>query len=232
MNQPSALVFDLDDTLIAERDYAFSGFRAVAESYSRILGDPAKSSRFMQEQFDGGNKRRVFNALVAEFLQKAERQEEQAASEDMIKSMINTYRAHKPSITLLPDAADALLRYRNTHRLGLISDGPHIMQSRKTAALELSKLIECIILTAELGEGLGKPHPRAYEVVADTLGVPHQRCIYVADNPSKDFVAPRALGWKAIRIIRPDGIYRDAETAPNGAPHHVITSLDELDDLL
>ena len=35
-----AVVFDLDDTLYPEREYAFSGFAAVATAFQDRLGDP------------------------------------------------------------------------------------------------------------------------------------------------------------------------------------------------
>lgn len=92
--------------------------------------------------------------------------------------------------------------------------------------------VDAIILTGELAPGLSKPHPRAFELMADRLGAAHNECIYVADNPAKDFVAPNALGWTTIRIVRPDGIYKDAPPAEQGAPRHVITLLDEIDDLI
>jgi putative hydrolase of the HAD superfamily len=33
------------------------------------------------------------------------------------------------------------------------------------------------------------------------------RYIYVADNPEKDFVGPRRLGWTTVRIRRQMGLY-------------------------
>ncbi len=62
--------------------------------------------------------------------------------------------------------------------------------------------------------------------------MPHAECVYVADNPAKDFVAPNQLGWLTIRIVRPDGIYRN-ETAPQGGdPQFTVTTLADLEDCL
>ena len=36
------VAFDLDDTLYPEREYAFSGFAAVAEAFEQRLGEPAE----------------------------------------------------------------------------------------------------------------------------------------------------------------------------------------------
>jgi putative hydrolase of the HAD superfamily len=58
---------------------------------------------------------------------------------------------------------------------------------------------------------------------------PADRLVYVADNPLKDFLAPKARGWRTLRIARPERIHR---TPAPGARHEadgVIASLDELD---
>jgi len=68
--------------------------------------------------------------------------------------------------------------------------------------------------------------------MARHLGVPPHRCVYVADNLDKDFVAPNALGWLTIRIARPGGVYCDATCSETGQPAQTIQSLDELDPLL
>jgi putative hydrolase of the HAD superfamily len=33
------------------------------------------------------------------------------------------------------------------------------------------------------------------------------RCVYAADNPAKDFVAPHRLGWQTIRVRRQGGLH-------------------------
>ena len=58
------------------------------------------------------------------------------------------------------------------------------------------------------------------------------RCVYVGDNVAKDFVAPRRLGWKTVRIRRGDGLYEDSAVAENGHPDVTVASLDELDGAL
>ncbi|MGN6385172.1 MAG: HAD family hydrolase, partial [Verrucomicrobiota bacterium] len=30
-------------------------------------------------------------------------------------------------------------------------------------------------------------------------------CVYIADNPRKDFITARKLGWKTIRVRRDEG---------------------------
>lgn len=219
-----AVIFDLDDTLYLERDYAFSGFCAVAEAFSDLLGDPVKSAGAMRELFDSQHRRRVFNRM----LESVGRERD----EDLVRSMIDTYRNHIPTIRLLDDAESALSRLTSRYKLGLITDGPGVMQRAKLNALGLPHRLDPIIVTDELGPEAGKPNPISYEAVAEALGVTHEACVYIADNPSKDFIAPNTLGWLTVQVIRPLGVYKDAPPAALGEPAETIHSLDELDRLL
>jgi putative hydrolase of the HAD superfamily len=224
MADTAAVIFDLDDTLTLEREYAFSGFAAVAAAFTKQLGPPHKAAARMRILFDTEHRRRVFNQMLAE--------RGLPAHDPLVQRMIGTYRTHRPTIALLPDAERALHRLRDRHRLGLITDGPAVMQFAKVDVLGLAGLIDTIILTAELGPGFGKPHPRAFEMIAGQLGVAAECCVYVADNAAKDFVAPNALGWKTVQVIRPDGIYADRPAVDGGMPQSLIATLDDLEAVI
>jgi putative hydrolase of the HAD superfamily len=135
-------------------------------------------------------------------------------------------------IQLHPDADAALSRLRPSHRLGLISDGASGPQWKKIEALGLRSRLDCLVVTSDLGPDCGKPNPRAFQLVAESLGIDHQECVYVGDNPIKDFVAPHRLGWMTVRMIREEGIYRDDHPPVDGSPQHTIRTLDDLDGLL
>lgn len=237
----AAVVFDLDDTLYPEREYAFSGFAAVARAFADKLGDPARAEADMRRLFETEHRPRVFNAIVAE------RGRCDAAA--LVPRMVEVYRSHRPAIHLHSDADGLLFRLRANYKLGLITDGGAITQWAKIGALNLRCRLDEIIVTSELvsvGRGqvdmvpsasvlstaFAKPHPRAFELIAERLGVAAGECCYVADNPTKDFVAPNVLGWLSVRVCRRDGIYNEAVVAPGGQPQHRIDSLDALDMLL
>ena len=219
-----AVIFDLDDTLYPERAYAFSGFAAVAAAFEDQLGDPAGAEARMGELFDSEHRSRVFDALLTE----------RGLPEDpelIIKHMIQIYRTHRPDISLYPDADAALTHMRGRFKLGLITDGLSESQWAKIDALKLRSRFGEIVVTSELGPDCAKPHPRAFELMTDRLGIEPTGCVYVADNPAKDFIAANALGWLSIQIIRPDGIYHDERAPEGGSPHHALDSLDQLDQV-
>ena len=237
MRQIQAVVFDLDDTLYPEREYAWSGFRAVASAFAGELDDPADTVVDLQRLFDGEHRARVFDALLKE------RFGEVAPS--LVARMVQTYRQHPPVIAPYADVDAALTRLRERYKLGLITDGRAEAQWAKIDALNLRHRFDSIIVTDDLKpdanlvpltraapDSFSKPHPRAFEVTASRLGVSASSCAYVADNLAKDFVAPNALGWLTIRIARPDGVYGDATCAEHGEAEQTIKTLDDLEALL
>ena len=227
------MAFDLDDTLYPERQFVRSGFRAV----SRYLLAEGIVRRPLDRDFlaalEAGRRGRVFNhVLEAEGIEPAE---------PLIRQLVRVYRTHRlpggpvrPAIGLYDDARRALADLRGQGlRLGLVSDGPTECQETKVEALGLRGLLDAAILTGRWGREFWKPHPRAFREMAARLDAPPEACVYVADNPAKDFVGPAAAGWQAsIRVCRADGLYRDAALAEGSAVAATIATLDPLAGLL
>lgn len=230
MTRIQAVVFDLDDTLFPEREYAFSGYRAVASAFAAELGDAVETVADLQRLFDSAHRSRVFDALLNERFG--------TVDQALAARMIQTFREHSPVITPYADVEAALLRLRGRFKLGLLTDGRASVQWGKIDALRLRPRFDAIIVTDELRTGgdpcvsFGKPHPQAFKEMAAKLGAPNRACAYVADNVTKDFVAPNMLGWLSVRIIRPDAVYATAACAENGEARHTVMNFDELDLVL
>ena len=224
MSSIAAVVFDLDDTLYPESEYACSGFAAVAEAFTDRLGNPADSAATMRRLFESEHRPRVFDSVLVELGLEEDR--------EMVGRMIDVYRNHRPTIRLFPDADAALNELRGTYRLGLLSDGRTSTQWAKIDALGLRDRLDAILITSELGSGFGKPSPRPFDCISTRLQVVGSRSLYVADNPAKDFLAPNALGWTTVQVRRADRLYRDQTPPPGGEPKHVMESLDRLVPLL
>ena len=224
MSLLQAVVFDLDDTLYCEREYAFSGFDAVARAFEDKLGNPDSIADELRRLFDTPHRARVFNEILL--------RRNLPDDKKLICDLIDVYRTHTPRIALHRDADAALDRLRGHYKIGLISDGWLVAQSAKVDALGLPNRVDEVILTDRWGREFWKPHRRAFVEMASRFDVEGAACVYVADNPAKDFIAPRALGWQTVQVKRPDGVYREAAPAENGHPHHLITTLDLLDEVL
>ncbi|WP_018185294.1 HAD family hydrolase [Kaistia granuli] len=223
MPTPVLIVFDLDDTLYLERDFARSGF-AAAGAWLQERAGIAGLGEVCRAFFDAGLRGRIFDEALACL----------GVPPDpaLLEQLISVYRSHEPDIALAADAARYLDGRDGLVPSALITDGPATTQQAKVRALGLDKRLDCIVCTGALGPGRGKPHPEAFERVeawAARYGLP---LAYVADNPLKDFVTPRARGWWTVQIERPERVHH--VVAPNAAhaAHARIASLDELDACL
>jgi putative hydrolase of the HAD superfamily len=211
----AVVVLDVDDTLYLERSYVRSGFEAVGRLLAgeHGIGGVAET---LWSGFEEGVRGDAFNrALAAHGV---------APDPELVALLVRCYRCHRPAIELLADAARFLSRLA-LRPAAAITDGPAPSQRAKVEALGLGRWLDPIVFTSELGDGLAKPDPAAFRQVAGALDAEPARCWYVGDNPVKDFVAPLALGWSAVRVRRSGSLHATRDT-PNGVTE--IRSLDEL----
>ncbi|MFN3147736.1 MAG: HAD family hydrolase [Paracoccaceae bacterium] len=222
MSTRFTLVLDLDDTLFAERDFVRSGFEAVGRM---MEGQGAAGfGAICWRLFETGVRGDIFDRALAEIGGNA--------TPDTIAALVACYRGHTPRIALAEDAARLLDRLDAAgQRFAVVTDGPLQMQRAKLAALGLDRRAAAAICTDRWGRDGWKPNERGFRAAAETLG--QGPFVYVGDNPVKDFIAPRRMGWLAVRLRRAGGEHAEAEPdGPNAAPHAEIASLDALDDVL
>ena len=212
------VVFDLDDTLYPERNFAYSGFAAVAEWLRARFTCPADPAQRLRAMFDQGRRGRLFDELLAEW--------QCHAAPAWVPQMVECFRAHEPALRLYEDARGAIERWKGNFRLGLITDGLLATQQRKLSALRLAEYLDPIICTDVWGRAYWKPHPRAFEEIERAWGCTGRECVYMADNAARDFVAPNQLGWRTVQISRPGGEYCQVSPAPRGEPQFKVDSLD------
>jgi putative hydrolase of the HAD superfamily len=219
-----AVVFDLDDTLYFEEAYVSSGFRAVAHFLE-------KSEGIAQEL--------IFNFCWSEHSERVrgtifDRLREKFGVRLAVPQIVDVYREHIPNIHLEAQALEVLdsLRVKG-FMLAVITDGALVTQEAKVRALDLTSKADLVICTDKYGKAYWKPHPRAFEEVMNAFELPGNACVYIGDNPSKDFVAPRALGWLTVRYLDPRQLRFDlvAENA-QAQPHCIVSSLRDLEPLL
>ncbi len=215
------IVLDLDDTLYLERDYVGSGFIALSQWVQDHLG-LAGFGEIAWRLWQNGQRKQTFDEALRTLGASPE--------EGLIEQMLSVYREHRPKIALQPDAA-SFLSTRRGFRTALVTDGPVASQRAKIAALDLPRFgIDPLICTDEWGRAFWKPHRRAFETIAQLHGAGDRRFIYVADNPAKDFLAPRALGWGAVQIDRPGAIHPRNPPSEEHRAHLHIQSFHDLDE--
>lgn len=190
------VVFDIDDTLFLERDYVRSGFNAIARLLAQTPEECGDIAAWLWDAFARGVRGDTFDRLLAA--------RPDLASRSSAPQLVSAYRAHTPEIALLPGMQDVVGELvRRGMRLGVLSDGPVASQRAKATALGLDAWFDPVILTEACGPGYPKPGRLGFERIAQAWQLPGEQLAYVADNPLKDFGAPRALGWRTIRLRMP-----------------------------
>ena len=220
-DESRVLVFDLDDTLYLERDFAYSGFTAAEAWLKKEMGIDGLAGH-CRTLFSSGKRTRVFDEAL-EIL-------EMSGRDDLVAALIAIYRNHSPQIALAADA----LRYlqRPSGRRAVITDGNAATQRAKVKALDLDRFVDLVIYTDAWGRPYWKPHSRAFETIQDWAEVAPSQLVYVADNPLKDFVTPRSLGWTTVRIARSERVHLELAPDLDHEAHAEIADLDALDDCL
>lgn len=196
-------VFDLDDTLYLERDYIRSGFRHVGELAAARYGlqDMAERAWTLFEQGVRGN---TFNLLAREL----------SLPDEAVELFVAEYRQHEPKIELLGDAQCFLDRLPvDVVGTGIITDGDSMGQWRKIRALGLDERVDHVVVTADHGISWAKPSEYAFRLVETKFAPSELEFVYFGDNPTKDFQAPHRLGWRTVRLRRPQGLHYSVDVA-------------------
>jgi putative hydrolase of the HAD superfamily len=215
------VVFDIDDTLYLERDYVRSGFGAVGRWIEVHLGVSGFSD-LAWRAFQAGTRGTIFDDVLRELALPSD--------PELVGSLVTVYREHEPAITMLPDAQHVVDALSHDTTLGVVTDGPLESQRAKARVLAVDDWSSVSVFTSEWGEEYWKPHRRAFEFVEATSGCRGAQCVYLADNPAKDFVAPASMGWSTIRVRRVGSLH---ERVPSGDDvQHEVADLDTVLELL
>ena len=218
------VVFDLDDTLISEKEYIKSGYLHIAG----IIED-----RFAMD------KKQVFDELMSLFkvspLNVFNRfcdMYQIEYSKEMILDLVKEYRGHFPDIQFYDDVLPCLSELKRAGiKVGIITDGYAIAQRKKLKAIQANEYFDEIIVTDELGRDYWKPHPKAFELMKEKFRVNFDEMIYVGDNPEKDFYISKTYPIKTVRIIR-DGVHSDKNYFRDIKEDIKIISLKDIKNLL
>ena len=183
------MVFDLDDTLMRERDFCRSGFRAIERDLCRRFGPGylgvalRMNSRLIR--------RENYFALLEEILQ------------NDVKEYLELYRTHRPErLDFAPGGRELLdaLKEKGVV-MALVTDGRSLTQRRKIEALGLDEYIPGYNIYISEERGADKTNPASFRDIVRRYPEA-RRFIYIGDNLRKDFIIPTLLGWETVLISR------------------------------
>lgn len=210
------IVFDLDDTLYNETTFVESGFKAVAnflfKTYAVSITD---SYLFMIKHLQQG-RGKIFDDTLLHF---------GIFSKKAVLRCITVYRSHVPQIHLYKDTIRCLKRLTD-FPMYIVTDGNKIVQKNKLVALGLYQSVKFCFITHRYGVKNAKPSPHCFLKICERERVDPQKVVYIGDNPHKDFVNIKALGFKTVRIMR--GHFKDVVKPAEFEAHFQIQLLDEV----
>ncbi|MFA7412442.1 MAG: HAD-IA family hydrolase [Tissierellaceae bacterium] len=217
-----AVVFDLDDTLYNERDFVYNGFLEVSKYIStKYFLDIREIYNEIIEIFLENGRGRIFNILCKRY-----------PFNESIDNLVNIYRDTLPDIRLYDDALEILKRLKRNYFLGIITDGKNTVQWNKIKALNVEKYMDKIIVTDDLGKDYWKPSERPYLDILDQFKVKPSECIYIGDNPHKDFISAKKIGIITIRIVRVIGDHMGTVLSDEYEAEYKINTLEEVERII
>jgi putative hydrolase of the HAD superfamily len=206
------VVFDLDDTLFAEEDYVRSGVAAVLQAlrdHHSISIDPL-----------GLPREQPLSAILAAA----------GGGPPTMDELLSIYRGHSPVIALAAGASELIAACRrHGDAVCILTDGRSSSQRLKVEALGVDH--DGLFISEEIGAT--KPDEAGFRAVEQAW--PSQEYVYIADNPTKDFIAPNRLGWRTFGLrLRPAHVHQwtDADIPGNGAPGHWVDDFCQIMDEL
>lgn len=225
----TTIIFDLDDTLYDEIDYCRSGFRAVARFLAHAGSLPAGRDEddlydALWKHFCSGNRTQTFNSALAEL--------KIDYNDEVLASLVSIYRRHEPILKLPDDTRKTLDLLTDRYSMAILTDGYLPAQELKLKALEIMHYFKHILYTESLGRSYWKPNPKGFELLVKKLGSDPLDCVYVGDNPAKDFLPANQLGMATIQVVRPNRLHNHAPEGKAAAPDQIIGSLGQLPSAL
>lgn len=232
---PRAILFDMDDTILAAFGQAQDQWRrviaafieqlaphppdevvAAIQAYSRHLWSDATRHKDWRPRI-GAARRHIVARAFAGLAGAAGRPVASSEVCDAIADRFN--EIHEAELRMFPGAHETLDRLKQLGvRLGLITNGAAAPQRAKVLRFALEERFDHIQIEGE--HGFGKPEERAYRHAMGALGVRPQETWMVGDNLEWEVLAPQRLGIYAIWcdaygiglppncLIRPDRIIR------------------------
>lgn len=235
MGLPTAILFDLDDTLISAHLHPRMAWTKALLSLDGLPVDPgaedaaeavhAASKRYWSD----AERHRIgrLNILAARktILADAFAEMGWAPDEALIDRLGRHFTEQRSTDTkLFPDAVETLegLAQRGV-RLGLITNGNAIEQRAKVDRFDLSRHFHHVQIEGEVG--FGKPEEQAYAHALEKLGTPVEETWIIGDNLDWEVIVPQRLGFYSIWR---DPIGKGLPHGSEAKPDRVVTRLAEL----
>jgi putative hydrolase of the HAD superfamily len=237
---PTAILFDLDDTILAAFGQAAEQWRRVVaefadrlephppaeivaaiQDYSRYLWADQARHKDWRHRISEARRHIVENALC----QLAASTGQGAPAAELCHAVADRFQQiHEAELRMFPGAHETLDRLKELGvKLALVTNGAAEAQRPKVVRFALEHRFDHIQIEGE--HGFGKPEEQAYIHALASLGVEARETWMVGDNLEWEVVAPQRLGIFAIWY---DGYGIGLPPASPIRPDRIIRALPEL----
>lgn len=231
---PRAILFDLDDTILADAANGDRCWRAVCDRFA--VEAPGLSSGSLFAAID---KFRVWYWSDPDRHRRGRLDLDRARQElvgmalqalgvddpDLAHRIALEFSAlRREAVRPIPGAVDTLHRLRQRGvRLALLTNGSGPAQRLKIDRFGLAPLFDCIVIEGEFGAG--KPDERVYRHACEQLGAAPSEAWMVGDRLDWDVAGPQRLGIVAVWV---DNAGQGLPPSSPVRPDRIIRSLPEL----
>jgi putative hydrolase of the HAD superfamily len=230
---PRAILFDMDDTILADSFNTDVCLRTVCDRFATQLGVTAAELRGALEAasdwYWGDRERHRTGRLdldrarvdVARLALERLAIRDEARGQELSRDLADL---RDEMIRPFPGAIETLRRLRELGvALALVTNGHSQRQRAKIERFNLAPFFDCIVIESEFG--VGKPDARVFEHVLAQLGVRAQDAWMVGDNLEWDVAGPMSVGITGIWVDTPGcGLPESATIRPD----RIIRALPEL----
>lgn len=208
-----AVVFDLDYTLaVPRRDRA-----TILDEATTATGAPS----FTRDAYLEAHRRNLTSEtrepIFADLLEGSDSDADPAAVATAYRETI------ADSLEPLPGVEAMLADLREEYRVGLLTNGPVRAQRDKLETLGWEDAFDAALVTGELEAG--KPDSRAFDAIADALGVDPADAVYVGDEVEADISGATGVGMRAIQVLLEDGPEPDPRAVAHVDQAEVATAV-------
>jgi putative hydrolase of the HAD superfamily len=204
LHLPSAIFFDLDDTLLDDRGAQQAYLEQVYTAWRDHLPHsaeefPVKWRTALQHHFDrhirgelsyvAQRRERIRDVFHAPLLSDDE-------ADARMREFLDIYEASWRLFDDVLPVLDAL----SDRPLGVITNGTIEQQHAKLARMGIADRF-ALVLTSEAA-GVGKPDPRIFNEAAARLRVSARDCVHVGDDWERDVEGSRRAGFRAVWLDR------------------------------
>jgi len=211
--RPKLVLFDLDDTLCDHNASLRLRLRVAFAEACRGLDDVD-----LDALVEAAVARSVFGTdHFADILTTVG-----AGTPERVERAVASYVSDRyRGLKLFDEALEVVDAVRQHVRVGMITNGPSVIQRNKIARLRIADAFPFILVSEEVG--VWKPDPAIFQRALE-LGeaAPHE-AVYVGDNPEHDVAGARAAGLASVWVNR------TGREWPGGPPpDYTIANLREL----